>query len=107
LINPNDEIQYVVDLIDDYAAADGRLAGLESYKSALKALKMKESNQTSIAGKEMDAFASEDYINYCKEVDEARVKYISLKLKIETAKIKVEVWRTEQATNRQIEKLTR
>ena len=107
MINPNDEIQYVVDLIDDYAAADGRLAGLESYKSALKALKMKESNQTSIAGKEMDAFASEDYINYCKEVDEARVKYISLKLKIETAKIKVEVWRTEQATNRQIEKLTR
>jgi hypothetical protein len=107
LINPNDEIQYVVDLIDDYAAADGRLAGLESYKSALKALKMKESSQTSIAGKEMDAFASEDYINYCKEVDEARVKFISLKLKIETAKMKVEVWRTEQATNRQIEKLTR
>jgi hypothetical protein len=107
LINPNIEIQYIVDLIDDYAAADGRLAGLESYKSALKALKMKESSQTSVAGKEMDAFASEEYIDFCKAIDEARVKYISLKLKIETAKMKVEVWRTEQATNRQIEKLTR
>jgi len=107
LIDPNIEIQYIVDLIDDYAAADGRLAGLESYKSALKALKMRDSTQTSIAGKEMDAFASDVYIDYCKILDEARVKYTSLKLKIETAKMKVEVWRTEQATNRQLEKLTR
>lgn len=107
MIDPNIEIQYIVDLIDDYAAADGRLAGLESYKSALKALKMRDSTQTSIAGKEMDAFASDEYIDYCKILDEARVKYTSLKLKIETAKMKVEVWRTEQATNRQLEKLTR
>jgi len=107
MINPNDEIQYIVDLIDDYAQADGWLASLESYKSGLKALKMKDSSQPSIAGKEMDALASDDYINYCKELDAARVKYTSLKLKIETAKMKVEVWRTEQATNRQIEKLTR
>jgi len=107
MINPNDEIQYIVDLIDDYAAADGRLSALESYKSALKALKMKDSTQTSVAGKEMDAFASDEYIQFCEEIEQARIKYTSLKLKIETAKMKVEVWRTEQATNRQIEKLTR
>ena len=107
MINPNDEIQYIVDLIDDYAAADGRLSALETYKSALKALKMKDSSQTSIAGKEMDAFASHEYIQFSEEIEQARIKYTSLKLKIETAKMKVEVWRTEQATNRQIEKLTR
>ena len=107
MINPNDEIQYIVDLIDDYATADGRLSALETYKSALKALKMKDSSQTSIAGKEMDAFASDEYIQFSEEIEQARIKYTSLKLKIETAKMKVEVWRTEQATNRQIEKLTR
>ena len=68
---------------------------------------MKDSTQTSIAGKEMDAFASDEYIQFCEEIEQARIKYTSLKLKIETAKMKVEVWRTEQATNRQIEKLTR
>ena len=41
MINPNDEIQHIVDLIDDYANADANLAWLDSYKSALKALKMK------------------------------------------------------------------
>jgi len=107
MINPNDEIQYIVDLIDDYAEADANLAWLDSYKSALKALKMKESNSPSIAGKEMDALASDEYLQYCHDLNEAKHNYTSLKLKIETAKMKVEVWRTEQATNRQIEKITR
>ena len=107
MINPNDEIQHIVDLIDDYAAADANLAWLESYKHALKSLKMKESSNPSIAGKEMDALASEEYLQYCYDLEKAKKKYTSLKLIIETAKMKVEVWRTEQATNRQIEKITR
>jgi hypothetical protein len=107
MINPNDEIQNIVDHIDDYAAADANLAWLESYKHALKALKMKESPSPSIAGKEMDALASDEYMTYCHDLEEAKRKHTSLKLTIETAKMKVEVWRTEQATNRQVEKLTR
>jgi hypothetical protein len=107
MINPNDEIQHIVDLIDDYAKADANLAWLDSYKSALKALKMKDSNSPSIAGKEMDALASDEYLQYCHDLNEAKRKYTALKLTIETAKMKVEVWRTEQATNRQIEKITR
>ena len=107
MINPNDEIQHIVDLIDDYSYADARLAWLESYKSALKALKMKDSPSPSIAGKEMDALASKDYLQYCYDLEEAKRKYTALKLTIETSKMKVEVWRTEQATNRQIEKITR
>ena len=107
MINPNDEIQNIVDLKDDYAAAEANLAWLESYKHALKALKMKESPSPSIAGKEMDALASDEYMTYCHDLEEAKRKHTSLKLTIETAKMKVEVWRTEQATNRQVEKLTR
>jgi hypothetical protein len=107
MINPNDEIQHIVDLIDDYAEADANLAWLDSYKSALKALKMKDSTNPSIAGKEMDALASDEYLQYCHDLNEAKRKYTALKLTIETAKMKVEVWRTEQATNRQIEKITR
>jgi hypothetical protein len=107
MINPNDEIQNIVDHIDDYAAADANLAWLESYKHALKALKMKESPSPSIAGKEMDALASDEYMTYCHDLEEAKRKHTSLKLTIETAKLKIECWRTEQATNRQIEKITR
>ena len=107
MINPNDEIQQIVDHIENYAAAEANLAWLESYKHALKALKMKESPSPSIAGKEMDALASENYLQYCYDLEEAKRKYTALKLIIETSKMKVEVWRTEQATNRQIEKITR
>ena len=107
MINPNDEIQHIVDLIDDYADADANLAWLDSYKSALKALKMKESPSLSIAGKEMDALASDEYIQYCHDLNEAKRKHTALKLTIETCKLKIEVFRTESATNRQIEKITR
>jgi hypothetical protein len=107
MINPNDEIQFIVDLIDDYADADANLAWLDSYKAALKALKMKESLSPSIAGKEMDALASDEYLQFCHDLNDAKRKHTSLKLTIETAKLKIECWRTEQATNRQIEKLTR
>ena len=107
MINPNDEIQKIVDHIENYAAAEANLAWLESYKHALKALKMKESPSPSIAGKEMDALASDDYVEYCHNLEEAKKKHTTLKLTIETCKLKIEVWRTEQATNRQIEKITR
>ena len=107
MINPNDEIQQIVDHIENYAAAEANLAWLESYKHALKALKMKESPSPSIAGKEMDALSSDDYVEYCHNLEEAKRKHTSLKLTIETCKLKIEVWRTEQATNRQIEKITR
>ncbi len=107
MINPNDGIQQIVDHIENYAAAEANLAWLESYKHALKALKMKESPSPSIAGKEMDALASDDYVEYCHNLEEAKRKHTSLKLTIETCKLKIEVWRTEQATNRQIEKITR
>jgi hypothetical protein len=107
MINPNDEIQNIVDHIDDYAAAEANLAWLESYKHALKALKMKESLCPSIAGKEMDALASDEYLQYCHDMNEAKRKYTSLKLKIETAKMKVELFRTLEASNRHLEKFTR
>ena len=105
MINPNDEIQNIVDLIDDYAAADANLAWLESYKHALKALKMKESPSPSIAGKEMDALASEEYLQYCYDLEKAKRKYTSLKLTIETAKMKVELFRTLEASSRFTDKM--
>ena len=106
-MNPHDEIQLIVDMIDDYAYLDGKLAELETQKSAIKALEMKNSSQPSIAGKEMDALASDAFMGFIQQLEDVKQKHTSLKLKIETAKLKVEVWRTEQATNRQMEKITR
>ena len=106
-MNPHDEIQYIVDMIDDYAYLDGKLAELETQKSAIKALEMKNSSQPSIVGKEMDALASDAFMGYIEQYQNIKCRHTAMKLKIETAKLKIEVWRTEQATNRQMEKITR
>ena len=107
MIDPNKEIQDIVDLIDDYAEADANLAWLESYKSALKALKMKESPSPSIAGKEMDALASDEYLQFCHDLNDAKRKHTSLKLTIETAKMKVELFRTLEASSRFADKMVK
>ena len=41
---------------------------------------MKDSPSPSIAGKEMDALASEDYLQYCYDLEEAKKKTHNIKI---------------------------
>ena len=106
-MNPNKDIELIIDITDEFAQAHRDLTYLESIKPAIKALEMSKSSQPSIAGKEMEALGSEAYEAFCVKYAEAQKRYTSLKLKIETLKLKVDLYRTEAATNRQLEKLTR
>ena len=106
-MNPNKDIESIIDITDEFAQAHRDLTYLESIKPAIKALEMSKSSQPSISGKEMDAYTSEAYQEFCTQYANAQRIYTSLKLKIETLKLKVDVYRTDAATNRQIEKLTR
>jgi hypothetical protein len=100
MINPHTELQFIADSTEAYAKADQELTYQESFKSALKALQMQSSNQTSISGKEMDSYSSEEYQAWCEKYSIAKRNYTSLKLQIETAKLKIEVWRSQEASNR-------
>lgn len=107
MINPELEIELITELIEQFAEADRRLTYCENIKPAIKALKMQESKQTSAVMKEMEALASEEYELFCSEIALAQQNYTSLKLRIETAKMKVELYRTQEASSRSIEKYTR
>ena len=106
-MNPHEKIQSIVDQIDKFAYLDAKLTALETYKSAIKAIEMKNSSQPSIAGKEMDALASDAFLGYIEQLEDIKRQHTAMKLTIETAKISIEVWRSEQATNRTIDKITR
>jgi hypothetical protein len=104
--DPHEAINYIYTHSSDFAKAKGRLAGLEVYKSSLKAIMMKKSNETSLGGQEREAYASEDYQNLAKAIDEATMQAEELKWKLEAAKMRFQAWQTESANNRQIERLT-
>ena len=98
---------YTADAVRGVGYLVGELAQLEVFKSSLKAIKMAETNEQSLGAQEREAYRSEDYQNLCKAIGHATEQAEALKWQLEAAKLRVEIWRTEQASNRNIERMTR
>jgi hypothetical protein len=107
MINPHEHLQFIADNVEAFAKADQELTASESWKSAIKAVEMDHSSQTSMAGKEMEAYGSEAYRQWCNSHAKAKKIYTELKLKIELAKLTLEVWRSLEASNRTTDKTLR
>ena len=103
----HDSINFIYLNAPEYAKAKGELAQLEAYKSSLKAIMMKKSNEQSLGGQEREAYASQEYQDLCVAIGTATEKTEALKWKITAATMRFDAWRTEQASNRNLEKMTR
>ena len=103
--DPNDAIDFIFKKAPNYAAAKGRLAELECFRHSLRAIKASESQGSSIAAKEMEAYASQEYQDLCKAIGVATEQAEALRWQLESAKMRFEAWRTEQANNRNIERM--
>lgn len=104
--NPHDAIDFIFKTAPAYAKAKGELAELEAFKSSLKAIKMAESSEQSLGAQEREAYRSEAYQELCKAIGVATENAEGLRWKLEAAKMRFEAWRTEQANNRNIERMT-
>jgi hypothetical protein len=105
--SPHPCIEYIYDNAPHYAKAKGELAQLEAFKSSLKAILMKESGETSIGGQEREAYANPKYQTHCDAIGAATEQAELLKWRMTSAQMRFDAWRTEQASNRQIEKITK
>ena len=105
--DPNDAIDFIFKTSPAYAKAKGELAQLEAFKSSLKAIKMAQTDEQSLGAQEREAYRSQEYQDLCKAIGVATEQSEALKWQLEAAKMRFEAWRTEQATNRNIEKMTR
>jgi len=104
--DPHESINYIYKNAPEYGKAKGKVASLEAYKSSLKAILMKQSFETSIGGQEREAYAHADYQNLCNAIGEAVEHAETLRWRLEAAKMRFEAYRTEQASNRHLERMT-
>lgn len=104
--DPNAAIDFIYATAPKYGAAKGKVAELEAYKSSLKAILMKQSYETALGAQEREAYASLEYQNLCKAIGEATEAAETLKWRLESARMRFEAYRTEQANNRQLERMT-
>ena len=105
--DPNDAIDFIFKTAPLYAKAKGELAQFEAFRHSLKAIEMSKSTATTIGAKEMDAYKSQPYQELCEAMGLATEAAEALKWQLEAAKMRFELYRTQEASNRNIDRMTR
>ena len=77
---------------------------MEEYKKSLKAILMKRSMENSIGAQEREALSHKEYIAHLKAIEEAMEKEEYLRWKMVAAQAMSEVWRSQEASNRAIDR---
>jgi len=75
--NPHDSIEFIYQKAPEYAKAKGELAQLETFKHSLKAIKMAQADQSTMAAKEMEAYRSPEYQELCKAIENGQVSRVA------------------------------
>jgi hypothetical protein len=99
-IDPNKCIDFILENAGKYAAAKGKLAQLETFKSSLKALMMQKSGEQTIGAQEREAYACLEYQNLCKAIGAATEDAEKLKWELEAARLRHATWQTLEVSNR-------
>jgi hypothetical protein len=105
-IDPNKAIEFIIKQSGIYAQAKANRVYIENYLRSAKSKMMLESTATSIAAKEMEAYATDDYIALLDGLKEAVETEEKLRWQLIAAQERVQIWRTQEATNRTIDRAT-
>ena len=104
--DPNRAVEFIIKESDNYAAAKANRTYIENYLRSAKSKLMLESDASSIAAKEMEAYANDDYIALLHGLKVAVEQEEKLKWKLIAAQARIEIWRSQEATNRTIDRAT-
>ena len=106
----NDAVDYLYIHGRKYAEAKAHRVYLEQYRNSLKSILMKKAQAdkraTSAAAAEMEAYADNDYLEFLKGLEAATQKEEELRWGLVSAQARIDVWRSEQANNRTMDKVT-
>jgi len=105
--DPYELLDEIEKIYPKFSQAKGQLAQIEAFKSSLKAIEMSKSEATSLGAKEMEAYKSKAFQELCEAIGVATEQTELFKQALDLAKLKWETWRTEQANNRNIERMTK
>jgi len=91
---------YIRDKAPDYARAKSERIQLSEFRKSKKALLMNEKTGPAHE-RESYAYAHKDYMELLDAIKDSVEREETIRWRIEAARLQVEIWRTQQATNRQ------
>lgn len=104
--DPHEAVDYILRHAKQFAKAKAERTYIEHYRKSLKAILMKKSNESAIGAQEREAYAHPEMLELIRGLQAAVEIEEKLKWDITAAELRVEIWRTEQANNRQEFKVT-
>jgi len=87
-----------------FGEARGKRVYLEQFRKSKKAMLILECPNNGVQAKESYAYAHPDYIDLLKALDIATEQEITLQWQIEAAKLRVQIFQTESANNRAVDR---
>lgn len=104
---PHKAVDYIRDNAIPMAKAKAKRVYLEEFRKSKKALLMKDAMAAGIEAanaQEREAYANPDYIEILEGLAAAIEIEETIKWRIVAAELRVEIWRTESANNRMVDK---
>jgi hypothetical protein len=105
-IDPHDAVDQIYRKRNDYAAAKGERIYLEEYRKSLKAILMKESLESAVNAQEREAYSHPKYLQHLKDLKKAVIDEEALRWEMVSAQARIEVWRSQEASARFLDKVT-
>lgn len=102
----NDAVNFIYNTAPIYAKAQSDFDHLSEFRKTKKSLLMLASGESSAVMKEAYAYADPEYFQVLEGMKVAQEEAIKLKWQLEAAKLRVEIYRTESANNRSIDRAT-
>jgi hypothetical protein len=106
MADPNEAVDYIFKNGKKFAKAKAERIYLEEYRKSLKAILMKRSVENAIGAQERDAYAHEEYLALLQGLKAAVEVEEELRWALIAAQARVEIWRSQEATNRVEGKVT-
>jgi len=104
--DPHDAVDFIYRESAKFAAAKANRIYLEEFRKSKKALLMAESGAGAVNAREQYAYAHVDYQALLDGLRSAVEIEESLKWQLTAAQARVEIWRTESANNRAMDRAT-
>jgi hypothetical protein len=99
-IDPNAAVEYLISTAPAYAKAKAERVYLDEYRKSKKALLMQAHGDKPIGAQEREAYAHPEYIGLLAALQVAVETEEKLRWMLIAAQTRVEVWRSQESTNR-------
>lgn len=105
-IDPQRAVDFIRDNAQSLAEAKANRVYMEEWRKTLKAKLMKSCGLEAIGAQEREAYAHEDYQQHLSGLREAILIEERLRWQMVAAQARIEVWRSQNASNRLMDKVT-